>query len=110
MSRYMLNKFLRTVEMSDADVRAYVADPVAYVAGWLQGAAAPHRSADDRVLTPQERRALETKDYAELYRLGTHPYLLWHFTEAVHPDVPWPELVERYRAAVAPLGHPDAIV
>ena len=55
------------------------------------------------------RRSFEARDYGELYRLGAHPYLLWHFAEAiwVH-EVPWPELNERYRAAADPTVTPTS--
>lgn len=111
MSAYMLNKFMRAVEMSDDAVRAYVADPAAFVASWLDGAPGPDQRPDDRVLTEAERAAFAAGDYAALYALGAHPYLLWHFTEAVYiHETPWPELNERYREAVRPHGYPDAIV
>lgn len=65
---------------------------------------------DGGVLNAGEREALATGDYAELYRLGAHPYVLWHFVEAVfvwEGDVSWAEMTERYRAAITPHGSPD---
>lgn len=107
----MTNKFMRAVEMSDDAVRAYVADPAAFVEAWLAGAPGPDQRPDDRVLTDAERAAFAARDYAALYALGAHPYLLWHFTEAVYlHETSWPELNERYREAVRPSGCPDAIV
>lgn len=111
MSRLMINKFMRAVEMSDAAVEAYVADPRAFVDHWLATSAPPSEPSDDRALTDEEEAAVLTRDYGELYRLGAHPYLLWHFAEAIWGnEVPWPELNERYRAAVAPHGYPDFVV
>lgn len=115
MTKYMIDKFLRAVEMSDESVRAYVADPAAFVDAWLSGSGGPHSVTDDRVLTAQEQQAYATRDYEALYRLGAHPYLLWHFTEAVYegeftPERGWRQLVEEYRAAVAPHGHVDYII
>jgi hypothetical protein len=111
VSRYMLNKFLRSVEMSDAAVAAYVADPDGFLRSWLDGAAGRDARPDDRELTAEEARAFSERDFAALYVLGAHPYLLWHFTEAVYiHETTWPELNERYRAAVRPHGYPDAIV
>lgn len=111
MSRYMLNKFMRSVEMSDAAVAAYVTDPAGFVRSWLDGGAGPDQRPDDRELTVEERRAFDGRDFAALYALGAHPYLLWHFTEAVYiHETTWPELNERYRSAVRPLGYPDAVV
>ena len=112
MSKYMIDKFIRAVEMSDAAVAAYVADPADVVDAWLAGAGGPTGPTDDRELTAAERDAFAARDYAALYALGAHPYLLWHFTEAVYeheytPDSGWRELVERYRSAVAPQGIVD---
>ncbi|MCD5345702.1 hypothetical protein [Agromyces sp. S2-1-8] len=114
MTKYMVDKFMRYVELSDARVAAYVADPAAYVEGWLGAGAGAEGATDDRVLTEAERAAFAARDYAALYALGAHPYLLWHFTEAVHaheftPEQGWRELVERYRAGVAPQGVVDYI-
>ena len=114
MSRCMIDKFMRFVELSDAEVAAYVADPPRYVERWLGGGATPVRASDDRVLTDEERAAFGARDFEALYVLGAHPYLLWHFTEAVYahefaPGSGWRELVERYRAAVAPHGVVDYI-
>ena len=86
MSRYQLNKFITWVEGLDAEVEAYSSDPAAYVDAW------------------------ESVDHGELYRLGAHPYMLWHFVEAVRVwagDATWPEMKERYRADVIPHGYPD---
>lgn len=114
MSRYMIDKFMRAVEMSDAAVAEYVADPAAFVDAWLSGTGSPDLPTDDRALTEAERAAFAARDFEALYVLGAHPYLLWHFTEAVFtheftPDSGWRDLVERYRAAVAPLGVVDYI-
>ncbi len=82
MSRYMMNKFIRAVEMSTANVNATSPTPrVSSMAG-SPGERAPMAAADDRVLTPEERTAFVERDYGALYGLGAHPYLLWHFTEA----------------------------
>jgi hypothetical protein len=114
MTRYMIDKFMRFVELSDALVAEYVADPAAYVDRWLREGGGPEAATDDRVLTEEERAAFAARDFEVLYALGAHPYLLWHFTEAVHaheftPGSGWRELVERYRAAVAPHGVVDYI-
>ncbi|GAA1519412.1 hypothetical protein BJ978_001243 [Agromyces terreus] len=114
MSRYMIDKFMRQVELSDALVAAYAADPGAFVDRWLGEPGGPDAATDDRVLTDEERAAFAARDFEALYALGAHPYLLWHFTEAVHAheftaESGWRELVERYRAAVAPQGVVDYI-
>ena len=55
MSKYMIDKFIRAVEMSDAAVAAYVADPADVVDAWLAGAGGPTGPTDDRELTAAER-------------------------------------------------------
>ena len=111
MSIYMVNKFMRAVEMSDQAVREYVADPAAFIDRWLAAGSGPDSPTDDRRLSAAEREAFVARDYAALYGLGAHPYLLWHFTEAVYtPQMTWPELNRRYREAVEPQGYPDFIV
>lgn len=115
MTKYMIDKFMRAVEMSDDAVRAYVADPAAFIEAWLRGGGGADAVTDDRILTAPERDAFARRDYEALYRLGAHPYLLWHFTEAVYegeytPDRGWRQLVEEYRAAVAPHGIVDYII
>ncbi|WP_344371901.1 hypothetical protein [Agromyces tropicus] len=114
MSAYMVDKFIRAVELGDATVAEYVADPPAFVERWLAGGGTPAAPADDRVLTDAEQAAFAERDFGALYALGAHPYLLWHFTEAVYEHeytegFGWRELVERYRAAVAPQGLVDYI-
>lgn len=115
MSKYMIDKLLRHVEMGNERVAAYVADPEAFTRAWVQGGTGTAAGApDDRVLTDAELRAFATRDYGALYALGAHPYLLWHFTEAVYEGeyrdgFGWRELVEQYRAAVAPQGVVDYV-
>ncbi len=58
----------------------------------------------------RERAALIGRDHAELYRLGAHPYVLWHFVEAIRVwtgETTWPEMKERYREDIAPHGTAD---
>lgn len=114
MSKYMVNKFIRAVELSDANVKAYVADTTGFLDQWLAGGHGPEAAADDRVLTEAEYAAFAARDYGALHGLGAHPYLLWHFTEAVWEGeytegFGWRELVEKYRAAVAPQGVVDYV-
>lgn len=115
MTKYMIDKFMRAVEMSNESVDSYVADPRSFVDEWLAGGGRPDAVTDDRILTAEEHEAFARRDYEALYRLGAHPYLLWHFTEAVYegeytPERGWRQLVEEYRAAVAPHGHVDYII
>lgn len=114
MSKYMIDKFIRHVELSDAHVSAYVADTDGFTRAWLVGAGGPEAATDDRMLTSAEFDAFVARDYAALYALGAHPYLLWHFIEAVYEGeytetFGWRELVEAYRAAIAPHGLVDYV-
>ena len=113
MSTYDINKFITYVEGSDAAVRAYTADPVTYVAAWENPAQASRLpTPDSGRFTDDERAALVTRDHAALYAMGAHPYMLWHFVEAVRVwtgEVTWPEMTERYRNDVRPHGVPSIL-
>jgi hypothetical protein len=110
MSRFEIDKFISHVEGSDDAVRDYVADPARYVEAWEE------RARQSRLPTPEsgsftveERMALVARDHAQLYRLGAHPYVLWHFVEAIRVwtgEVTWPEMKERYREDIRPHGSP----
>lgn len=110
MSRFQIDKFMSFVEGSDQAVVDYVADPESFVAGWEERADAsrlplPHAGS----FTDEERSALVSRDHAELYRLGAHPYLLWHFVEAIRiwtGETTWPEMKERFRADIAGIEDP----
>ena len=110
MSRYSLDKFLAHVEGSDDEVHRYVRDPASYVRSWTERADSSRLpTPDSGPLTDEERSALATIDHGELYRLGAHPYLLWHFIEAVRVwagDMTWPDMVERYRVDIGRHGVP----
>jgi len=111
VSRYEIDKLMRHIEESDGAVQAYAADPAAYVAEWERRAAeARTPPPDGGVLTDEERAAFVSKDPIELYRLGAHPYLLWHFAEAVFVwagDTKWPDANRLFRDGVAQHGYPD---
>ncbi len=81
MSKYLLNKFLFTVDRDPELVERYRADPRGTVAWWeaeranviLNLPAMEHSSwlsFDDA-----EREALATHDYVKLFELGAHPFL-----------------------------------
>lgn len=111
MSRFEIDKFMSFVEGADQAVLDYVADPESFVAAWEQRAAAARLpTADSGSFTDDERAAFVSMDHAALYRLGAHPYVLWHFVEAIRVwagEVTWPEMKERYRADTAPHDTPD---
>lgn len=110
MSRYMIDKLLLDIDHTDAALETFIADTPSFLDRWERSAAdpvPPHPQGGH--LTAGERAAFEQWDYARLYRMGAHPYLLWHVVRAVYvPDrMTIEELIEEYRAAVAPLGYPD---
>jgi hypothetical protein len=81
VSRYLLNKFLFTVDRDPELVERYRDDPVDTVAWWEaeranqllnchSGEASTWLAFDD-----EEREALVTHDYPTLFRLGAHPFL-----------------------------------
>lgn len=111
MSRFQIDKFIGYVEGSDRAVREYVADPEGYVAAWEHRASLTRLpTSDSGTFTEQERAALVTMDHAELYRLGAHPYVLWHFVEAIRVwagDATWTEMKELFRENIEPHGTPD---
>ncbi|HEY7064577.1 MAG TPA: hypothetical protein VII06_24095 [Chloroflexota bacterium] len=91
MSRYAVDKVMRELIQDERAVAAYLADTPAYLAG--------------RDLSAEEQAALRGGDYATLFRLGAHPFLLWAFTRAALPNGgPTPQ---EYTAALLPLGTPD---
>jgi hypothetical protein len=111
MSRFQIDKFISHVEGSDRAVLDYVADPEGYVGAWEQRAKASRLpTPDSGTFTDEERVALIGMDHAGLYWMGAHPYVLWHFVEAIRVwagDVTWPEMKERFREDIAPHGTVD---
>lgn len=110
MSRYMMNKLLWEVESDDELLASFKQDPAGLVATWELRATAPRPPYPaGGTLTAEERRACIAVDYAALYSMGAHPYLLWHFIRAVLVPDPMTveELSEALKLAVAPLGRPD---
>ena len=81
MSKYLLNKFLYTVDRDPELVERYRADPTGCVADW-------ERDHANRILNvpssehstwlafePAEREALVAHDHVTLFELGAHPFL-----------------------------------
>lgn len=81
MSKYLLDKFLFTVDRDPALVERYREDPAGTVTWWEEAQA-------NRILNcveleastwlafePEEREALATHDYPRLFELGAHPFL-----------------------------------
>jgi hypothetical protein len=81
MSKYLVNKFLYTVDRSPDLVERYRHDPAGTVAWWEQEQANQilncHTGERSTWLTftAPERAALEAHDYVALFELGAHPFL-----------------------------------
>jgi len=97
MSKYLLNKFLFTVDR-DADLlERYRADPAEFVNYWektyanrilncLESERSTWQKLDDK-----EREALVNRDYVALFGLGAHPFLtLTLFIGMFERDYPEP--------------------
>jgi hypothetical protein len=81
MSKYLLNKFLYTVDRDPELVERYRSEPAQTVTWWeaeraneLLSCAAAESSTFQR-FTDTERAALVGHDYPALFELGAHPFL-----------------------------------
>jgi hypothetical protein len=81
MSKYLLDKFLYTVDRDPELVERYRADPVGTVA-WWEGEMANrilNCTGDERStwleFTEPERVALREHDHLALFEMGAHPFL-----------------------------------
>ena len=86
MSKYLLNKFLFTVDRDPELVEQYREDPLGTVSWWETERANQllncHAGEASTWLsfTDDERRALSTHDQVALFEMGAHPFLtltLW---------------------------------
>jgi hypothetical protein len=81
MSKYLVNKFLFTVDRDPGLVERYRADPRGTVAWWeaeRAGLILSAMAAEGSTwlgFTAAERDALATHDYPRLFELGAHPFL-----------------------------------
>ena len=81
MSKYLLDKFLFTVDRDPELVERYREDPVGTVDWWEQEMANKllNCTADERstwlAFTDEERRALREHDHVALFEMGAHPFL-----------------------------------
>ena len=81
MSKYLLNKFLYTVDRDPALVERYREDPRGTVEWWEAGRANqllncnPAEASTWLRFEDIEREALATHDYPTLFELGAHPFL-----------------------------------
>ena len=81
MSKYLLDKFLYTVDRDPELVERYRADPVGTVTWWegemanqILNCTTAERSTW-LAFTEQERRALQEQDHVALFEMGAHPFL-----------------------------------
>lgn len=81
MSRYLLDKFLFTVDRDPELVERYREDPVGTVAWWEPEMANQilNCTSQERstwlAFTEEERRALREHDHVALFGMGAHPFL-----------------------------------
>ena len=81
MSRYLLDKFLYTVDRDPELVERYREDPVGTVAWWEAEMANRVLNCVDAErstwlsFTEDERRALREHDHVTLFQMGAHPFL-----------------------------------
>ena len=81
MSRYLVDKFLFTVDRDPALVERYREDPVGLVAWWEETQANRILSCTEGEastwlgFTDEEREALRTHDHIALFEMGAHPFL-----------------------------------
>ncbi|MFC3690101.1 hypothetical protein [Aquipuribacter hungaricus] len=117
MSRYLLDKFLFTVDRDPVLVERYREDPAGTVAEWERTTAnrllSAHAGEDSTWLafTDEERAALVAHDYPTLFGMGAHPFLtLTLFIAMFERDHPEPMAYQRaYAEALAhfSLPYPD---
>lgn len=81
MSKYLLDKFLYTVDRDPEWVERYREDPTKMVAWWEENHAnrilniITAEQSTWQEFTDEERTALSTHDYPKLFELGAHPFL-----------------------------------
>jgi hypothetical protein len=81
MSKYLLDKFLYTVDRDPELVERYRTDPAGTVTWWEAEMANKLLNAIDAeqstwlAFTDQERQALREHDHVTLFQLGAHPFL-----------------------------------
>jgi hypothetical protein len=81
MSKYLVNKFLYTMDRDPELVERYRTDPVTTVSWWESERANRILNCIDAEssswlrFTDAERRALMEHDYPSLFELGAHPFL-----------------------------------
>jgi hypothetical protein len=93
MSLYAVDKVMRELIQHQAARDAFIADAQAFLNG--------------RDLTADEHAALITRDYARLYSLGGHPFLLVGFVATQSPPSERASAMAAYQQSLVKLGYPD---
>ncbi len=114
MSKYVLNKFLFTVDRDPDLVERYRDDPAALVSWWEHTEANRILNVIDAEastwlsFTDEERAALVAHDHVTLFEMGAHPFLtLTLFIAMFERDHPEPLTYQKgYGAALAHLSLP----
>ena len=114
MSKYLLNKFLFTVDRDPDLVERYRADPEGTVEWWEATQANRILNLIDGeastwlAFTDEERQALRTHDHVALFGMGAHPFLtLTLFIALFERDHPEPMSYQKgYGEALAHLSMP----
>ncbi len=81
MSKYLLDKFLYTVDRDPELVERYREDPTGFVEWWEREMAntllncVGGEKSTWLSLTDDERRALREQDHVTLFEMGAHPFL-----------------------------------
>jgi hypothetical protein len=81
MSKYLLDKFLYTVDRDPTLVERYREDPVGTVTWWEEELAnrilncTPDERSTWLSFTDAERTALQDQDHVTLFEMGAHPFL-----------------------------------
>jgi hypothetical protein len=117
MSRYLIDKFLFTVDRDPALVERYREDPAGTVQWWEETQAnrilncVSQEESTWLAFEPEERAALAHHDYPKLFALGAHPFLtLTLFIAVFERDHDEPlGFQKEYAARLAPftLPYPD---
>lgn len=113
MSKYLLDKFLYTVDRDPDLVERYREDPAATVTWWEEQMAGKllNCTLDERTtwlaFTEEERHVLGEHDYVGLFQLGAHPFLtLTLFIAMFERDHGPLEYQKAYGAAMAHIEMP----
>jgi len=113
MSKYLLDKFLYTIDRDPSLVERYREDPAGTVEWWEAEMANPilncvvEEKSTWLSFTDEERRALREQDHVALFGMGAHPFLtLTLFIAMFERDHGPLEYQKAYGAAMAHLSLP----